>query len=241
MSNQKRHKYFDFFDIRDNGALPPVTRISDGKGSMQTVTWRGGCFEGFEYGWSKETTYDLYRSRISALLKMAEQHENDSEECQALLTTAIVLTISALEVLVRNAIPRKKKNDEKEKEAVEGGLEEGKKRGGRETDFIRQDVGEFVRLVERLDGYKPIDPKDRAPLDRLFDVRHCIIHNGWRVTHDLQAKVDSRMRLQEELFFHVDGVRKVIAAADRFADCVADCYGKADCGSTEEQSKDGGH
>lgn len=238
MSKQRRGKYFNFFDIRENGALLPVSRIPDGRGSMQTVTWRGGFFEGFEYGWSKETTYDLYRRRISALLEMAERHDNDSEECQALLTSAIVLTISALEVLVRNAIPRKEKSGEKEKEEPGGNLEEADEEGGRETDFIRQDIGEFVRLVEKLEGYKPIDPKDRAPLDRLFDVRHCIIHNGWRVSRHLQAKVDRRMMLQEELLFHIDGVRAVIEAADRFADCVAECYGEANRGSTQEQTEE---
>lgn len=228
MSSQTKRRYFDFFNVRENGALQPSTRVPDGKGSMQTVRWRGGFFESYDYGWSKETTYDPYRKRISALLKLAEQHDDDSGECQALLSSAIVLTISALEVLVRHALPRKRRNDKKEKDETPGKPEEGEKRDARETDFIRQEIGEFVRLVEKLDGYRPIDPRDRMPLDRLFDVRHSIIHNGWRVTRDLQAKVDSRLMLQEELFFHIDEVRRVIEAADRFADCVAGCYHSAD-------------
>ncbi|MDD5308748.1 MAG: hypothetical protein PHU25_15630 [Deltaproteobacteria bacterium] len=88
---------------------------------------------------------------------------------------------------------------------------------------VRQ-VDDFIRLVEDVAGYVPIDPRDHAPLGRLFQIRHAIVHNGWRVTKKIQGQVSGRMPRGKELHFGYDEVRAVVEAADRFAKCVAPCF-----------------
>ncbi|WP_437688449.1 hypothetical protein [Sorangium sp. So ce176] len=206
MADSKPQRFFDFFNIRNNGELLPNEKLEykvpsgDGKEEVkiQTVRWRHGFSDGFEFGWSKDTTYNLYRARVEELLRLASEQNNSADAVQALLASAIVLTVSGLEALVCAAAKLR--------------------------DKPRQSIDEFIRVASGLEGYMEIDRKDRMPLQRMFDVRHAIVHYGWRVTDDLRGSIDSRCSSGEELLFDVDNVRKVIEAADRFASCVAPCF-----------------
>lgn len=190
--------FFDFFDIRNNGELQEKTHIPDGKGGYQDVVWKGGFLEDFEFGWNVETTYGIYRQRIEPLLALAEQQEPRSTAAQALLSSAIVLAVSGLETLICTVGKLKKAPD--------------------------QSIQEHIKIVEKAEGYKPIDLKDVAPLGRMFSARHAIIHRGWRLTKSLQKQIDKRAPMQKELIFGVAQVRRVIEAADRFATSVKGCF-----------------
>ncbi|WP_437618570.1 hypothetical protein [Sorangium sp. So ce1151] len=210
MTDGKPSRFFDFFDIRNNGEIIPPTKLEykvtsgDGKEEVknQTVRWGHGFVESFESGWSQETTYELYRARIEELLRLASEHSDNDVAVQALLASAIVLTVSGLETLVCAAAKLKQ--------------------------APRQGIDEFIGSVSGLKGYVAMNKKDRMPLQRMFDARHAIVHYGWRITTDLQGSIDGRSSSGEELLLNVQNVRKVIEAADRFASCVAPCFPSLD-------------
>jgi hypothetical protein len=208
-------KFYDFFDVANNGTLPEIcqstwTLVSPDSNAdpiieaTSTYSLGNAFLEDFEYGWTKETTYDLYRHRIDALLVVAEAHDPMSKIFQALMCAALVFTVSGLETLVRTAakLPR--------------------------TTSLRQEIGAFISAVEKLQGYLPVAESDRAPLARLFEVRHAIVHEGWRWTADLKKMNDRRSPDTTELLFDLDGVRRIIAAADRFANGIAPIFPSPD-------------
>lgn len=205
-------EFFDFFHIRHYGNPPEALTVELSNGEQARGRLIPGVLEDFSFGWSVETTYGIYRARSEALLDAADKQEATSTLCQALLSCVVVLTVSGLETLVVAAAAAAA--------------------AGSPVKRPTQSIDEFIRIVEGLDGYKPIESKDRAPLGRLFDVRHAIVHYGWRVTSKLQGRVDHRVPVQKEVFLDPGNVRKVLQVADRFAEGVRGCF-PSDLSGTE--------
>ena len=194
----KKIKYFDFFNVKKVGKPKEKMQIKGTNGEAFSCWFECGLIEDFNWGWNKETTYDLYRKRIDALLELAEQHADESDACQALVASALVFAVAGLESLVL-AVSK-----------------EGKR--------PNQSIDEFFRKVETIPGYKKLDAKDNTALSILFQVRHAIVHCGLKMTPKLHGKIKRRAPVGENLMFEKEKALEVIKAADRFALCIEQCF-----------------
>lgn len=200
--SKKDNKFFDFFDVKKVGKPNEKVKIKSANGETRTYWFECGFIEDFSWGWNKETTYDLYRKRIDALLELAEQHEDESDTCQALLASALVFAVAGLESLVR-AVSKKGKRP-------------------------NQSSDEFFWKVEANPEYQKLDTKDKTALSKLFQVRHAVVHCGLKMTPKLNGKINRRAPVGEDLMFESEKVLEVINAADRFALRIAQCFDKSD-------------
>lgn len=148
---------------------------------FRTVRFSDGFVEDFEFGWSPETTIAPLCDDARRLLDLARS-SND----QACIRAAIVNIVCGLEAYITVAL------------------------GG---PAPTQSLAAYNEALKAKIGaaYSPPQGRSAKALDRLFKVRHAIVHRGCRATEDV-AKSTNIMR-NSRLDFDIDEVDEVIAIA----------------------------